>query len=514
MATHNPQRIAPVHMHNPASSSSSMQQFTVGKLDAGMAILLGSRASLIEFPSLLLPQDVTSGSVVEITVKRNVEQERQNQQDFEQLQRDILDTFGRLGPTAPEIRLRAVTQTSVVLEWSQLELATAKLLSLDIYRNGARLAAIPNPLHNTSTKLSGLEVGADYAFHLVLKTTAGTMTSNVLRTKTHTMTDTSGIAVCFGAVDGDLEGPDSGDSATTAESTGPLPQIEALARDLLGQMGAKVSTKLQIDTTHYVCTSPRARTAPGAGPANGAGEGPTYRKALQLNIPIVRPEWVIACWEAKKMVPISAYYIDQDPPNHASVRNLLSKRRASSASLTQEAPSSAEVATHAAQGFTSPVDAEKEQPPPPPAPKDSQLETSSSLPPAALGDTVASDEVVGSEATEDSTVQVPQSVPSPGEAVDLRSASDVAGSDDDDASAKNPAGQEETPSAAPDKRSEEATAAETRQSGDSVQSRPAHQTAGDSLEDVSLSASAQDRTSSDEAQSAAGDEGTEEIDLS
>lgn len=275
-----------------------MQQFTVGKLDAGMAILLGSRASLIEFPSLLLPQDVTSGSVVEITVKRNTEQERKNHRDFHQLQHDILETYGIRGPTAPALRLRAVTQTSVVLEWSHLELATASLLSLDIYRNGARLAAIPNPLKNTSTKLSGLEVGADYLFHLVLKTTAGTLTSNVLRTKTHTMTDTSGIAVCFGAIGGDLA--DLAPDIPAAEAGEPITHLEALSRDLLAQMGAKASTRLQIDTTHYVCTSPRTRTPPGTGSANGAGEGPTYRKALQLNIPVVRPEWIVACWEAKR----------------------------------------------------------------------------------------------------------------------------------------------------------------------------------------------------------------------
>lgn len=273
-----------------------MQQFTVGKLDAGMAILLGSRASLIEFPSLLLPQDVTAGSVVEISVKRNSDQERRNQRDFDDLQRNILDTYGRVGPIAPELKLRALTQTSVVLEWSHLELATSKLLSLDIYRNGMRLAPIPNPMHNTSTKLSGLEVGAEYAFHLLLKTTAGVLTSNTIRTRTHTMTDTSGISVCFGAIDGGSAVTDDDPDAQ------PLSQLEAVTRDLLTQMGAKWSHKLQIDTTHYVCTSPRLRptSANASRPVNGGGEGPVYRKALALNIPVVRPEWIVACHEAKR----------------------------------------------------------------------------------------------------------------------------------------------------------------------------------------------------------------------
>lgn len=290
---HHVDKIAPVHMHSPGKTE--MQQFTVGKLDAGMAILLGSRASLIEFPSLLLPQDVTAGSVVEISVKRNTDQERRNQREFDDLQRSILDTFGRVGPIAPELNLRALTQTSVVLEWSKLDLATSKLLSLDIYRNGVRLAPIPNALHNTSTKLSGLEVGGEYAFHLVLKTTAGVLTSNTIRTRTHTMTDTSGISVCLGAIDGQPASASDGGDDHDAE---PLTQLEAATRQLLTQMGAKYSHKLQIDTTHYVCTSPRPRS--NASRQNGGGEGAIYRKALALNIPVVRPEWIVACHEAKR----------------------------------------------------------------------------------------------------------------------------------------------------------------------------------------------------------------------
>lgn len=68
--------------------------FTVGKLDAGMAILIGERASLIEFPSLLLPPDVAAGSIVNISVRRNEAQEHARRSDFEQLQQDILSTFG------------------------------------------------------------------------------------------------------------------------------------------------------------------------------------------------------------------------------------------------------------------------------------------------------------------------------------------------------------------------------------------------------------------------------------
>ncbi|CAJ0755796.1 18271_t:CDS:2 [Entrophospora sp. SA101] len=65
-------------------------QFTVGKLDAGMAILLTEEHHLIEFPSLLLPPGVSSGSIVNINVARNYEQESAQSRDFWSLQEAIL----------------------------------------------------------------------------------------------------------------------------------------------------------------------------------------------------------------------------------------------------------------------------------------------------------------------------------------------------------------------------------------------------------------------------------------
>ncbi|KAG8921334.1 Chitin synthase, class 5, partial [Tulasnella sp. 408] len=167
--------------------------FTVGKL--------GERAHLIEFPSLLLPPGVSSGSIVNIAVHRNLAEEKKQKREFWELQDKIYETFGLESPSPPELQVRNITQTSVTLEWPPIHLATATLRSLDIYRNGERLAVIPNPLQNTSTKLSGLEMNTQYSFQLILRTTAGTYPSNVLKLTTHTMTDTSGISVCFGTVD-------------------------------------------------------------------------------------------------------------------------------------------------------------------------------------------------------------------------------------------------------------------------------------------------------------------------
>jgi hypothetical protein len=269
--------------------------FTVGKVDAGMAILIGERAHLIEFPSLLLPPGVSSGSIVNIAVHRNLAEEKRQRNEFWELQDQIYESFGKQRPEAPKLEVRNTTQTSVTLEWPPLKLATAKLRSLDIYRNGQRLAAIPTPHQNTSTKLSGLDVNTEYTFQLVLRTTAGTFPSNLIRVRTHTINDTSGISVCFGTVED--------------------PRMLDLAKASIKNMGAKWSEKIQIDTTHFVCSTPASTPAATASTGNApTAPGVEYQKALQLSIPIVQPHWVLACDYERKMVPIAGYYLGVQPP--------------------------------------------------------------------------------------------------------------------------------------------------------------------------------------------------------
>ncbi|RPD52606.1 hypothetical protein L227DRAFT_617683 [Lentinus tigrinus ALCF2SS1-6] len=159
------------------------------------------RAHLIKSPSLLLPSGVSTGSIVNIAS-------------------EISDTFDTQTPQNPKVELRNVTQTSITLELPKVELATAKLRSLDLCRDRQCVAAIPSPLNNNSTKVSGFQLDTEYTFQLVLRTTAGVYRSNVLRVRTHPITDNSGISVCFGN-----------------------------AKIALREMGTKWSNKIQIDTT-------------------------------------------------------------------------------------------------------------------------------------------------------------------------------------------------------------------------------------------------------------------------
>ncbi|KAF9498915.1 hypothetical protein BDN71DRAFT_1442896 [Pleurotus eryngii] len=277
---------------NPLNMEKSMESFTftVGKLDAGMAILLGERAHLIEFPSVLLPPGAMTGSIVNIAVHQNHAEEKRRDREFWDLQEEIMNEFGKESPEPPQLQLRNVTQTSVTLQWPPIKVAKAKIRSLDIYRNEQRLAAIPSPSTNTSTKLSGLDINTDYSFRLVLRTTAGTHSSNILRVRTHTMTDTSGIRVCFGNVQ---------DSVLLEN-----------AKLALKEMKADWSDKIQIDTTHFVCTTPAA-TPSGAQAAGNTTNAPgvEYQRALQLSIPVVQPHWIMACHIEKKMVPIASFYL-------------------------------------------------------------------------------------------------------------------------------------------------------------------------------------------------------------
>ncbi|KFY29458.1 hypothetical protein V493_02350 [Pseudogymnoascus sp. VKM F-4281 (FW-2241)] len=250
---------------------------TVGKVDAGVAVLLTQDKRLIEFPSILLPPHISSGSIVDITVARNFDSESQSQESFSHLQDSIFHSFGESEPSAPVLRCRNATQTSIVLEWDPIELATADVISLSLFRNGQKAGNIPQPTTMESTKISGLAVDTEYTFHLVLRTTAGTFASDRVTVRTHKMTDLSGITVTPGILPAQLR-----------ESL-----VAAVER-----IGAKLADTVRIDTTHFVTTE---------------GRGITWEKAVEMNIPVVRPEWVEGCERGGRIVGVRQYYLDADP---------------------------------------------------------------------------------------------------------------------------------------------------------------------------------------------------------
>jgi hypothetical protein len=180
-------------------------------------------------------------------------------------------------PSPPVLRCRNATQTSVVLEWDPIELATSELRSLSLYRNGTKAGSIPRPTEITSTKISGLAVDTEYTFHLVLKTSAGTYGSEKLTVRTHKMTELHGITVTPGVM--------------------PAALRESLAATI-DQIGAKMIDTVRIDTTHFVCTE---------------GRGESWEKAVEMNIPVVVPDWVKGCEREGRLVGVRGYYLNADP---------------------------------------------------------------------------------------------------------------------------------------------------------------------------------------------------------
>jgi chitin biosynthesis protein CHS5 len=203
--------------------------------------------------------------------------ESKAQNAFLQLQDDIFHSFGELEPAAPVLRCRNATQTSVVLEWDPIEVATADVISLSLFRNGQKAGNIPRPTVMQSTKISGLAVDTEYTFHLVLRTSAGTFSSEKVAVKTHKMTDLSGITVTPGILPAQLR--------------------DSLAK-AVERIGAKMADTVRIDTTHFVTTE---------------GRGMAWEKAVELNIPVVRPEWVEGCERGGRIVGVRQYYLDADP---------------------------------------------------------------------------------------------------------------------------------------------------------------------------------------------------------
>ncbi|BCR89643.1 putative chitin biosynthesis protein (Chs5) [Aspergillus chevalieri] len=272
---------------------------------------------MIEFPSVLLPNNIASGSIVDITVARNHAAEATSASDFQSLQKRILNTYGIKTPSPPVLRLRNATQTSLVLEWDPIDLATASLKSLSLYRNGSKAGSIPRPTETRSTKISGLAIHTEYTFHLVLRTTAGTYQSEKLTCRTHKMTDLSGITVTPGIL--------------------PPQQKEALAA-ALDRIGGKLIDTVRIDTTHFVCTE---------------GRGPLWQKAVEMNIPVVVPEWVDACEAEGTIVSVRGYYLNADPkarqlgPIHGSSQHQHNASTASIATTAQtQAPSQNQTQTN------------------------------------------------------------------------------------------------------------------------------------------------------------------------
>ena len=95
--------------------------------------------------------------------------------------------------------------------------------------------------------------------------------------RTHKMTDLRGITVTPGVL--------------------PAPLRHSLA-SAVDRIGGKMADSVRIDTTHFVCTE---------------GRGREWERAVEMNIPVVRPEWVEGCEREGRIVGVRGYYLNADP---------------------------------------------------------------------------------------------------------------------------------------------------------------------------------------------------------
>ena len=63
------------------------------------------------------------------------------------------------------------------------------------------------------------------------------------------------------------------------------------------EIGARESSSLALDTTHFVCTTPLVG---GGESGRGGAMDPGYQEAVRANLPIVGPDWLLAVARERK----------------------------------------------------------------------------------------------------------------------------------------------------------------------------------------------------------------------
>ena len=111
----------------------------------------------------------------------------------------------------------------------------------------------------------------------VRKTTAGTLTSNLIRTRTHTMDNLTGLLIHFGPIQ--------------------PPELLDTLRGSLAGIGARESPEVALDTTHFVATTP---IVGGDDQGRGGSIDRQYQEAIKMNLPVVGPGWLLAVTGEKK----------------------------------------------------------------------------------------------------------------------------------------------------------------------------------------------------------------------
>ena len=244
---------------------------------------------------------------------------------FFALQQHILQEFSS-PPLPPSISIRNITQTSIILQLEPLLLNSATLKRIDVYRNGNRISGgsvVVRPKEER-IKLSGLDSAGEYSLWVVAVTSAGHLESNhvdfqtkgswlcwveeevVDRPPFHGMTadgtvgwdDLTGLRVAFDGFEA------VGDHESDPEKKRSLLFMEKL----VGQLGATWTDTVTMENTHLIC-HPEGITSSHQSRIVNKPEKSKYDQAVDLNIPIVSPDWLRACYAEGKVKPATEFYV-------------------------------------------------------------------------------------------------------------------------------------------------------------------------------------------------------------
>lgn len=199
--------------------------------------------------------------------------------------------------------------------------------------------------------------------------------SEKLPVKTHKMTELSGITVTPGVL--------------------PPPLRESL-NGAIDRIGAKIAETVRIDTTHFVCTE---------------GRGDQWQKACEMNIPIVRPEWVEGCEREGRIVGVRGYYLDANPKlrqvgQGVGMQQQQQQQQSPRSQHIQRTDSSQTIPYRPQQQQSQPPtssqpNSSKLPPPTPSSPRSSSTGSSEHGPPIPAKDTPAPQERPSTDASED-----------------------------------------------------------------------------------------------------------------
>ncbi|KAI9142857.1 hypothetical protein BKA69DRAFT_1156015, partial [Paraphysoderma sedebokerense] len=161
--------------------ASTSVQLVVGKVDAGRSYHPISTLDhhVLEFPTLLLPPDIGSGSIIDVQVSRNENAEEQQQTEFENIQDQILSEFGYNEPMPPEVYASNVTSSSCILRWKNGRVGKTEFEGVQIWMNGkVKGKDKDSDVVCGAWKFDELDGGKDVEFWVVLRTSGGVVTSD------------------------------------------------------------------------------------------------------------------------------------------------------------------------------------------------------------------------------------------------------------------------------------------------------------------------------------------------